>query len=579
MMNLERLNWEKWVKKETKGLISLILVFALVISIFPQSTFAMKKSNSVKNAYAKILEKAYAEVEESNYTNALGISYTMYYRYSDINNDGTEELIVLEDTKNTGKTIKGSNHSGDKTRITIYTYYKGKVIELIGRGPNGDKNKKELYYQPKKNLICSYISDNFPEYNNKKENYQIYKIEKGKLKKVKNFTVDGIEKENNKNTKYYIDNKSVTREKFKKDLKQYRKTIKNISYQRFDAKNSLKGVFGVPAKGIESFEMADNTLTIKTDKKNAFTFHKYDDDSIVTCTNRTQLSYKVSKDCKWTWNYEGEPDSLYEEKLSYDEIEKEVQDCIGKEKNKLNVQVCVRDNVIVRVNAGYVLADDSEGNGTYEAEIYVNDIVNENTLSCQLIKPLTIPEGNYTINDKVVAESGEEYTVCSFDEAVKYYAEDKPDLEKIKKQLTKEGLNTELALRVDDKDGEGDYFYAAMGKKAKNGMIQLYYCYMLEMKMIDPIMYRTKDIELKVSKEAKVRIYCRKKQDKNNVELVAISIQDFMNKRFPDLAYYHKKKNDYYYSPSENPEERLYAIGYCVVKNHELTYFRETYEP
>lgn len=158
---------EKDEKVFEKNVICIILVMALAVSssvsVGAKTTPAKK---TVEKAYITYLKNAISKgVFDEN------LDYTLF----DFNKDGVNEAVVSGDT-------------GARACYYIYTYYNGKVTALSKYYFN------DIGYIDGKKYIVTYGSGGYNNYN-----YTVYKITKGKLKKVEKYAcVNGVFQKNGK---------------------------------------------------------------------------------------------------------------------------------------------------------------------------------------------------------------------------------------------------------------------------------------------------------------------------------------------------------------------------------------------
>ena len=195
-----------------------------------------KKKNAKRNkkahlAYEKYISKAKKEINEYS---------TPYFAYDDINGDGIDECIVLGDYgkgKNKKKIGLCSN------MMAVYTYYKGKVREL-------------LKYGMENGTFCGYINKKqkcmYGYWNISSDECSFYKIQikNGKAKEGATYQTEPLFNKNgspkyDKNglrvCKYTVNGKKVSKKQFKKREKSalsyskitmYKVTKKNIKKLR-----------------------------------------------------------------------------------------------------------------------------------------------------------------------------------------------------------------------------------------------------------------------------------------------------------------------------------------------------------
>lgn len=165
------------MKALSKKLFALCGAVVLAVTSLqaPMEVQAASSATKVKNAYITYLKKQIA-----NCAYGENIEYWLY----DFNKDGTKELVIY-DNKDAGA------HGGS---YDVYTYRSKNVVSLV-------KGVSEVGYIKGKKYIVPYSSGGAYDYD-----YTVYKMSKGKLKKVNKYAcVRGIFKK---------DGKTITQSKF-----------------------------------------------------------------------------------------------------------------------------------------------------------------------------------------------------------------------------------------------------------------------------------------------------------------------------------------------------------------------------
>ena len=145
MIRLEGM--EKGMKRVTCQRRTLLLLTGLLlicISIFdqPVSVKAAVNKGKVRQAYEKQL-KTLDQKWKKYYANWDGGNYFCYY---DINRDGVEECLVYRSFRKEGNTIACTGG----TDVAVYTYYQGKVKQLVYSTPIGGNWGAIRFYKDSK---------------------------------------------------------------------------------------------------------------------------------------------------------------------------------------------------------------------------------------------------------------------------------------------------------------------------------------------------------------------------------------------------------------------------------------------
>ncbi|MCR5206520.1 MAG: hypothetical protein K6E47_15945 [Lachnospiraceae bacterium] len=187
------------MKKVITKLILVLVICASFVSLANTDALQAKSSSTDSNAAQSALKKklkklfkSYSKTKKNEWNDysqfdfdgkmtkeEFNKNYNFYYAYKDINGDGIDELLVLEEHLHYGGNIRGN--------LSIYSYLKGKVKCLT---KNGDGTK--IYIAGPKGfetqLIfaddCKYI---YAEYSVDAYEGHLFKLSGKKYKEVANY--------------------------------------------------------------------------------------------------------------------------------------------------------------------------------------------------------------------------------------------------------------------------------------------------------------------------------------------------------------------------------------------------------
>lgn len=207
------------MKKFLSILLSLAIIFTIPVPVSAKVSVSAKK---VKTAYTSYLKKA---IENEKF--ADNITYNLY----DFNKDGVKELIVSEP-------------GGARAIESVYTYKNNKVVMLSEGWFNG------IGYIKGKKYVVGYGSGGAQNFN-----YTVYKITKGKLKKVTKYACV--------NGDFQKDSKTISKNNFMN-------FVKTVKFSPGKTYKISKKYYSPKKLGISVNASKTNTCIEKADKNKVY---------------------------------------------------------------------------------------------------------------------------------------------------------------------------------------------------------------------------------------------------------------------------------------------------------------------